>query len=80
MPDHWEGETSLGELGKVAEERGNIPKSRSKFLLSGGPSCASFGGGNMGLDGNDAEKLEGVYVGSLRQVVGMSAHKLGVDT
>ena len=70
----------MGDLGKVAEERGNIPDGCSNFILSGVPSCASFGGGNMGLDGNDAEKLEGVYVGSLRQVVGMSAHKLGVDT
>ena len=30
--EHWEGETSLGALGEVAEEGGRIPDSCRKVL------------------------------------------------
>ena len=50
------GRTYLGLLGEVAEERGSRPDSCRKFLTSGGPIDASFWGGNMDLDGNDAAK------------------------
>ena len=70
----------MGALGGVDEERGSRPDSCSKFLPSGGTSGDSFGGRNMGLDGNDAEKLEWVHMGFLRQVAGMAACKLGVYT
>ena len=55
----------MGALGEVSEERGNINYSCRKFLPSGGPSSASFGGGNMGLDGNNAEKSGGGTCGFL---------------
>ena len=49
----------MGALGGVAEEIGSRPDSCSKFIPSGGPSGASFWGGNMGLDGNDDAKNGG---------------------
>ena len=59
FPEHWEGENSLGELGEVAEDVGIRPDSCKKVLPSGASCGASFGGGNMGLDGNDAAKNGG---------------------
>ena len=57
--EHRHGEKRFGVLGEVAEERGSRPDNFSKFLPSGGPSGASFWGGNMGLDRNDAAKTGG---------------------
>ena len=80
FPEHCEGETSLGELGEVSEERGSRPNSCNKFLPSGGPSGAYFWGRNMGLDGNDAVKTGGGKRGFLEAGDGDVARKLGVDT
>ena len=55
----------MGVIGKVAKERGNRPDSCRKFLPRGGTSGDSFGGRNMGLDGNDAEKTGGSTCGFL---------------
>ena len=59
-PEHWEGETSLGALGEVAEEGGSRADSCRKVLPICGPGGEYFWGGKMGLDGNDAAKTGGV--------------------
>ena len=65
FPEHWEGETSLGALGEVYEERGRRKNSCSKFLPIGGPSGDYFWGGNMGLGGNYDAKTGGGTCGFL---------------
>ena len=64
-PGHCEDETSFGALGGAAEEGGRRPDSCRKVLPSGSPVGASFWGGNMGIDGNDAAKTGGVTRGFL---------------
>ena len=58
-PEHWEGETNFGALGEFSEEGGSITDSCSKFLPISGPVSASFWGGNMALDVNDAAETGG---------------------
>ena len=52
----------MGALEEVSEERGSRHDSCSKFLPSGGPGGASFWGGSMGLDCNNAAKTGGGYM------------------
>ena len=62
-PEHWEGETSLGALGEVAEEGGSRADSCRKVLPICGPGGEYFWGGKWILMETMLQKLEGLHVG-----------------
>ena len=75
--EHWEGETSLGAIGEVAEEGRSRPNRLSKVLPRGGTGGAPFWGRKLGLDRNDAAKNGGGTRGVLAAVGGDDYTKAG---
>ena len=78
LMENWEGKTSLGALGEVAEERGRRPDSFSKVLPIGGPGDAPFWCVNLDLDGNNAAKTGGGTHGFLAAGGGNDGSKSGI--
>ena len=76
FPEHWDGETSLGALGEVADEGGIRPDGRNKVLSIGSRGSASFWGRNIGIDGNDAVKNGGGWRGCRHVSLGLTRGKM----
>ena len=64
----------------VDDEGGIGPDCLRKFLPHGGPGGATLWVGNLGVDSSDTEKLEGVHVSFMRQVMRMNSLMLGGKT
>ena len=69
-----------GRLGEFLRREGADPIVAASFYRAVVQAVLLFGAGTWVLTETMLEKLEGVHVGFLRQVVGKSARKLGVDT
>ena len=63
----------MGTVREVAKEGGSGPDCLIEVIPRGGPGGATLWVGNLGVDGSDAAKIEGVHVIFLREVTGMKS-------
>ena len=70
----------MGTFRGVAEEVGSRLDCLRKVLPRDGPGGATLWVRNLGVNGGDAGKFEGVHVSFLWQVIGMKDQRLGGKT